>query len=337
MNLNIEGIAKLAGVSRSTVSRVISGKGYTSPETRERVLAVIEQMQYKPNAVARAMVSQRTNSIGVIVFRERQPIVSHPLYGKLIDAILPAAESLGYSVFLETDQEMSLRSTDFMLEKRVDGLILISRLRKNVIDYVKKFDVPYLMVNGSTDDPDVIHLVSDDESGGRQAAAHLFDLGHRKIFVLAGPQEHRSHNLRLEGFLAWFAERDGLEDLTVVHSAESNFEHGQRLMAEHWEAFKRHGCTAVFATNDMLALGAMRVLSEQSVAVPDQVSVMGFDGTDHAAVCSPSLTTVQVDTARIGADAVMMLDRLVRKEGDLPRLQEYECNLIIGKSTQRKE
>jgi len=333
--LNIDGIAKLAGVSRSTVSRIISGKGYASPETRQRVLAVIEKMQYKPNAVARAMASRRTNSIGVIVFRKTQPIVSHPVYGKLIDAILLAAESLGYSVFLKTDQEMSLRSTDYMLEKRVEGLILISRLHKNVIDYVKKFDVPYLMVNGSTDDPDVIHLVSDDVSGGRQAAAHLFGLGHRKIWILAGPQDHRSHKLRLEGFLAWFEERGVRQGLTVVHSPESDFEHGRRVMAEHWDDFRRQDCTAVFATNDMLALGAMRELADRSVAVPDQVAVMGFDGTDHAAVCTPSLTTVQVDTQRMGADAVAMLDCLVRKTGEPTRLKEYECRLIVRQSTQR--
>ena len=336
MRLNIEGIAKLAGVSRSTVSRVISGKGYASPETRKRVLAVIEQMQYKPNAVARAMASQRTHSIGVIVFRQSQPIVSHPLYGKLVDSILMTAESLGYSVFLKTDQEMSLNSTDFMLEKRVEGLILISRLHKNVIDYVKKFDVPYLMVNGSTDDPDVIHLVSDDVSGGRQAAAHLHSLGHRSICILAGPQEHRSHKLRLSGFLSWFDEHGGWEGLTVVHSPESTFEHGRRTLAEHWKEFRRRNSTAVFATNDMLALGAIRELTERNVAVPDQVAVMGFDGTDYAAVSTPSLTTVQVDTERMGADAVTMLDSLVRKEGEPNRLTEYECKLIVRQSTRKQ-
>ena len=337
MKLNIETIAKLAGVSRSTVSRIISGKGYASPETRERVLAVIEKMQYKPNAVARAMASRRTNSIGVIVFRKTQPIVSHPLYGKLIDAILLAAESLGYTVFLKTDQEMSLRSTDFMLEKRVEGLILISRLHKNVIDYVKKFDVPYLMVNGSTDDPEVIHLVSDDISGGKMAAAHLHESGHQSIFVLAGPQEHRSHKLRLEGFLSWFEERGGREGLTVVLSPESDFEHGRRTMAEHWEAFRRQHCTAVFATNDMLALGAMRELTDRSVAVPGQVAVMGFDGTDYASICTPALTTVQVDTQQMGVDSVRMLDSLIRKEGKLPRLKEYECRLIVRQSTRGRE
>ncbi|MBW7460986.1 LacI family transcriptional regulator, partial [Paenibacillus sepulcri] len=166
MSYNIKEIASMAGVSKSTASRVISGKGYASQEVRDRVLGVVEQLQYKPNAVARAMVAKRTNNIGVIVFREKQPIVSHPLYGKLIDSILLAAERRGYSVFLKTDQEMSVRSTDYMLEQRVDGLILISRLQKNVIDHVKKFNVPYLMVNGTTDDPDVIHLVSNDEVGG---------------------------------------------------------------------------------------------------------------------------------------------------------------------------
>lgn len=166
LNHSLKELAQLAGVSKSTASRVISGKGYASPEVRERVLNAAEKLRYKPNAVARAMVTKRTNNIGVIVFRETLPIVSHPLYGKIIDAILMASEARGYSVFLKTDKEMSLRSTDYMLEQRVDGLILVSRLRKNVIDYVKKFNIPYLMVNGSTDDPEVIHLVSNDEEGG---------------------------------------------------------------------------------------------------------------------------------------------------------------------------
>ncbi len=130
MKYNIKEIALLAGVSKSTASRVISGKGYASPEVRQRVNEIVEQLQYRPNAVARAMVAKRTNSIGVIIFREKQPIVSHPLYGKLIDSILMAAQQRGYSVFLKTDQEMSIQSTDYMLEQRVDGLILISRLQK---------------------------------------------------------------------------------------------------------------------------------------------------------------------------------------------------------------
>jgi LacI family transcriptional regulator len=105
------------------------------------VLHIIEELQYKPNAVARAMVSQRTNNIGVVIYRSHPPVVSHPFYGKILDAILSTAAGLNYSVFVTTDHEMSLRSADFMMEKRVDGLILISRLQQNVIDYIKNFGV----------------------------------------------------------------------------------------------------------------------------------------------------------------------------------------------------
>lgn len=334
MTYNIKEIASLAGVSKSTASRVISGNGYASPEARARVLEVVEQLQYKPNAVARAMVAKRTNNIGVIVFRERQPIVSHPLYGKLIDAILEAAEGLGYSVLLKTDREMSVRSADHMLERRVDGLILISRLRKNVVDHVKKYNLPYLMVNGSTDDPDVIHLVSNDEEGGAKAAAYLHGLGHRRFFVIAGPQEHRSHHLRLEGF------KQGLQqlgvpasDLAVVLSPESNLEQGARLMAEHFGTFIGGGYTVLFTTNDMLALGAMKVLLQRSVRIPEQAAVMGFDDIDFAAAYAPALTTVKVDTNRMGYDAVALLDRLIHQEEVLSKKNEFASEILIREST----
>ncbi|CAI6085758.1 LacI family DNA-binding transcriptional regulator [Cohnella sp. JJ-181] len=333
MSHNIKEIAKLAGVSRSTASRVISGKGYASPEVRERVTAVVERLQYKPNAVARAMVSQRTHNIGVIVFRERPPIVSHPLYGKLIDSILTAAEAKGYSVFLKTDQEMSLRSTDYLLEQRVDGLILISRLRKNVIDYVKKFRIPYLMVNGSTDDPEVIHLVSDDEAGGANAATYLHGLGHRRLMIIAGPQEHRSHNLRLAGFKRGLEEKGDIEKLAVVPSPESTFEQGYRLMAENAEAFAEGGFTALFATNDMLALGAMKLLLERGWSIPGQAAVIGYDNIGLSGMYFPALTSVNVDLDAMGRDSVELLDRLIRGEPDLSKLNEYPSEIVIRQST----
>ncbi|AHV95575.1 LacI family DNA-binding transcriptional regulator [Paenibacillus sabinae] len=333
MGYNIKEIAALAGVSKSTVSRVISGSGYASQEARERVMKVIETLQYKPSAVARAMVSQRTHNIGVIIFREQQPIVSHPLYGKIVDAILMAAGAKGYSVFLTTDHEMSLRSTDFMLEKRVDGLILISRLRQNVIDYVKSFQIPYLMVNGSTDDPEVVQIVSKDEEGGERAASYLYQLGHRRIFVIAGPQEHRSHNLRLQGFSGSMEKLGNKEGLSVVFSPESSFDMGYRVMLEHWDLFMQGGFTSLFATNDMLALGAMKLLAERSVPVPEQIAVMGFDDIDFASMYSPSLTTVRVEKEKMGHDAIWMLDRLIRNEDGLPKLNEYASELIIRQST----
>ncbi|WP_274650225.1 LacI family DNA-binding transcriptional regulator [Paenibacillus humicola] len=334
MSHTIKQIADLAGVSKSTVSRIISGNGYASPEARERVERVIAELQYKPNAVARAMVSQRTNNIGVIIYRQHHPIASHPLYGKILDAVILAAEALGYSVFVTTDQEMSLRRADFLLEKRVDGLILISRLRQNVIDYVKRFGVPYLMVNGTTDDADVLQIVSRDEEGGGQAAAYLHRLGHRNIAVIAGPQEHRSHNLRLKGFCERLA-RSGCrpDESAVLYSSQSTFEEGRRLMSEHGERLRAMGCTALFATNDMLALGAMKWLLEHGVSVPRELSVMGFDDIDLSAMYAPSLTTISVDKAGMGREAVRLLDRLIRQEAAPAEGVELATGLIERGST----
>jgi len=334
LNHSLKELAQLAGVSKSTASRVISGKGYASPEVRERVRKAAEQLRYKPSAVARAMVTKRTHNIGVIVFREKLPIVSHPLYGKIIDEILMASEARGYSVFLKTDKEMSLRSTDYMLEQRVDGLILISRLRKNVIDYVKKFNIPYLMVNGSAEDPEVIHLVSKDEEGGERAAAFLHEQGHRKFGILAGPSAHRSHSLRLAGFCRRL-ENLGVsrEDIRIVESPESNFDFGCKLMTAHYEEFRHQGYTALFTTNDMLALGAMQVLLERGIRIPEEIAVMGYDDIELARMYSPPLTTVSVDTAGIGRDAVEFLDRLIQGQADLPRLREYASEIIVRQTT----
>ncbi|WP_051507373.1 LacI family DNA-binding transcriptional regulator [Saccharibacillus sacchari] len=365
LSYSLRELAQLAGVSKSTASRVISGNGYASPDVRERVLKAAEELRYKPNAVARAMVAKRTYNIGVIVFRDKLPIVSHTLYGKIVDEILMAAEDLGYSIFLKTDREMSLRSMDYMLEQRVDGLILISRLRKNVIDYVKKFNIPYIMVNGSAEDPDVVHLVSNDEAGGERAAEHLYDQGHRRFFIVAGPVEHRSHSLRLSGFLNKLGSlddgkrmiteedkqsgqgSDGIVDetstkaedasrisiVTVAESPDSSFDSGVRLMEERYEEFRSGSYTALFATNDMLALGAMKVLLENGVHVPEDVSVMGYDNTDLGGMYHPALTTVSVDAAGLGRDAVAILDRMIGGEENVPRLIEYESEVIARRST----
>jgi DNA-binding LacI/PurR family transcriptional regulator len=190
------------------------------------------------------------------------------------------------------------------------------------------------MVNGTTDDRDVPQIVSGDEEGGNQAAAYLYGLGHRRICVIAGPQEHRSHNLRLRGFRSSLKQRDcPVEEHSILYSPQSTFEEGYRLMSGNWQQFRMQGYTALFATNDMLALGAMRFLLQKSVRIPEQVAVMGFDDIDIAAMYSPSLTTMKVDKLGMGSDAVKILDRLIRQESVPPAGNEHATALVIREST----
>ncbi|AJY74050.1 LacI family DNA-binding transcriptional regulator [Paenibacillus beijingensis] len=334
MNNTIKDIALAAGVSKSTVSRVISGKGYASKETYAKVLNAIKELNYKPNGVARAMVSQRTNTIGVIIYRQYHPIASHPFYGKILDAILMKAESMNVSVFVTTDMEMSLSSADFMFEKRVDGLILISRLNQEIIRHIDESQVPYVMVNGTTDKEDIIQLVNQDLQGGRMMADHIYELGHRNVCVIAGPQKHRSHQLRYRGFCERMSELGcEVQPGMTYFSPTSMFADGYKGLTQSLEQFSNRKPTALFATNDMLALGATKALLEKGVRIPDQMAVAGFDNIDYSEMAYPPLTTVHVDKLRMGEDAVTLLGQLINNEHVKPRLIEYEQRLIVREST----
>jgi DNA-binding LacI/PurR family transcriptional regulator len=332
LNYTIIDIALHAGVSKSTVSRVVSGKGYISPDTREKVMNAIQELQYKPNAVARAMVAQRTFNIGIIIYRKDYPIVSHPIYGKILDAILAAAESLNYSVFVSTDKEMSLRSADYMMEKRVDGLVLISRLSQEMIGYIDGFNVPYLMVNGTAENSNVIQIVNDDRKSGKMAADHLFEQGHRQIAVIAGPQDHRSHHQRYEGFCQRMSELGcAVSERHSYFSPTSMFDDGYKGFYTMWE--RSHKPTAIFATNDMLALGAIRGINEKGLRIPDDISIIGSDNIDFASFSTPPLTTIHTEKERMGQDSVFLLDRLIHKLELSPSKIEYEPRLIIRGTT----
>lgn len=327
-------IAIHAGVSKSTVSRVISGKGYTSPEAREKVLNAIKELKYKPNGVARAMVSRRTNNIGVIIYRQHYPIASHPFYGKILDAIIMKAESLNYSLFVTTDKEMSLKSADFMLEKRVDGLILISRLSQEVIGHIDSYHVPYILLNGSVEREGLIQIFNQDEKGAFLVADYLNKIGHSRIFVLAGPQEHRSHHIRLKGFCKRIGELGGELTLQDIYfSSASTFENGYKGLADCWERFVETKPTALFATNDMLAMGAMKFLLEKGVKIPSDIAVVGFDNIEYSQMYYPPLTTVHVEKERMGEDAVTLLDQLIKDENIQAQRIEYQPKLVIRQST----
>jgi LacI family transcriptional regulator/LacI family purine nucleotide synthesis repressor len=162
----------------------------------------------------------------------------------------------------------------------------------------------------------------------------LYQLGHRRIIVIAGPQEHRSHHLRLQGFCERINELGGkvsAEDIYI--SPTSTFDDGYKGLSFIWDRLTSEKPTAIFATNDMLALGAMQVLLQKGWKIPDDMAVVGFDNIDYSKMSHPPLTTVHVEKMRMGEDAVVLLDRLIKKEHLNPLRIEYEPKLIIREST----
>ncbi len=298
-------VARIAGVSHQTVSRVVNEAERVRPATRARVRAAIDQLDYKPNVAARALATGRTRTLGVVTFDSR-------LYGpaSTLHGIEQAARAEGYLVTM-----VSLNSIDpaavrdavgRLVAQGVDGVILdvplVSAL--STVDQLS-VDVPMVAVGG---DPLAgTSVVSVDQAdGARQATQHLLDGGHSTVWHIAGPKDWLEARGRVAGWRAALVAASA-EAPPLLHgdwTARSGYEAG-RILVSLGKA------TAVFVANDQMALGVMRGLHEHGRDVPADVSVVGFDDIPEAAYVTPSLTTVRQDFDLVGRNGLkLMVDQL---------------------------
>jgi DNA-binding LacI/PurR family transcriptional regulator len=319
-------VAQLAGVSPQTVSRVSRGRTNVDAKTRERVLAAMRQLGYRPNRAARALKSGRFRSIAVVASLL-------PSYGsrQWVSAIAIEAARAGYSVTLvaleSTEPDSVATAFDTLAEHSVDGVVLL--LEHSELEAAKVSlpqGLPAVGIDSGVDSP--YPIVDNDQAlGARLATQHLLDLGHRTVYHLSGP--HDSHSARVRE-RAW---RETLESAgrrvpSVIRgdwSPEAGYAAGLQLAAVP-EA------TAIFAADDQMALGVLRGLRELGRDVPGDVSVVGFDDVPEAANYQPPLTTIHQFFDRIGATCVSVLvDEIERGKRRFPPLVPVE--LIIRSST----
>ncbi len=298
-------VARLAGVSHQTVSRVINGQSNLRPETRERVEKAILQLGYRPNSAARALVTRRSATIGVIGSKSGYwgPSTVHR-------TIQAAGREAGYFVSSANLQSLTreelVDAIDHLRGQAVEGIVLISATNDalDVARAQEHLGIPVVVVEG---DPDKTRWTVgvDQVAGAELGTRHLIDLGHTEIVHLAGPGEWTEARARLLGWQnAMYAAglRPG-QHLTGDWSAASGYEAGREIAA-------RDDVTAVFCANDQMALGLLRALSEAGRTVPDGprgVSVVGFDDIPEAAYLIPPLTTVRQDFQAVGQRAIEIL------------------------------
>ncbi|KIQ66347.1 LacI family transcriptional regulator [Kitasatospora griseola] len=294
-------VAKLAGVSHQTVSRVLNGAPHVRPGTRDRVLAAIRELDYRPNSAARALVTRRSQTLGVVSFEST-------LYGpaSMLDGIERAARSAGYFVSVASLRSLDSRSVqeavDRLRDQGVEGVVVIAP-QTSAVSAVAKLSssIPVVAVGSGTRSS--IPTVSvDNLSGAVAAVQQLLDLGHRTVHHLAGPAGWLESQDRQEGWRrtleAAGARVPAVE--TGDWSARSGYEAGQRIAA-------LADVTAVFCANDHMALGLLRALHEGGRSVPDDISVVGFDDIPEAAYFIPPLTTVRQDFGELGRRALELL------------------------------
>lgn len=324
--LNMRQVAALAGVSHQTVSRVLNDHPSIRPETRERVLRVMAEHNYRPNSAARALATNKTQRIGVL-------LDSAVEYGpnSTLRAIEQAARTMGYTVSSVTvgDRAEPLESSDaaeHLMSQGVDALCVIAP-RSSSLDPLREtsLGVPTLVVKAAPDE--VFHTVSvDQELGARLAVGHLVELGHRDIAHVSGPLDWLDAQGRHRGWLAEL-ESHGLEPPELVV--------GDWTADFAYEIARSPGglpeCSAVFVGNDQMALGLIHGLADRGVSVPGDVSIVGFDDLPEAKHFLPPLTTVRQDFAELGARSVAAL--LAALHGDLPTQRSIIAPELVVRSS----
>ncbi len=333
----INDVAAHANVSASTVSHVINGTRFVEPETRERVRSAINALGYRPNSLARSLRRRQTSTIGLLV-----PDNSNAFFADVARTIEDAGFAQNYSVILcnsDLSEEKQARYIDVLLSKQVDGIILISSgNRLDPVRHILDAGVPLVVVDREVGDLPVDQVLVDNEQGGYLAGHYLVQLGHQQIGCIAGPNDITPSAARIAGFRRALIEAGVALPPQRIVRGNGRYENGEAAMRELLERNPR--LTAVFAYNDLMAIGAMSTLRRAGVEVPEAMSVIGFDNILQASMVVPALTTIAQPITDLGGVSVrLLLDRIRHREGHASRvvlpttLMERESCQAIDRQT----
>lgn len=328
--VTIQDVAKAAGVSISTVSRVLNDKDDVAPETYEKVRRVIEELNYTSSLAAKSMRSRRTNVVGLIM-----PDVEDPFSIQVMKGVNRAIAELDYDLIVytggdirkESSADREQRYVSLLNSSITDGIIVVTPAATTF-----STASPVVVVDPNNQSPDCPAVIATNRAGALSAVEYLISLGHRRIGFIGGRPELQSAVRRLQGY------KDGLRQAGIPldpaliqvgdYSTETGFACAQRLLG------LRDPPTAIFAANDQSAIGVIRAAKEASLRVPEDLSVVGFDNTPEAAYIKPSLTTVDQAIDKMGHVATEMLVSLIQGETLDSNLYEMPTQLIVRDSCQ---
>jgi LacI family transcriptional regulator len=321
-------VARVAGVSQSTVSRVLLGSDKVSPKTRERVLAALKSLDYAPNGMARAIRTQRTETIGVVLAD-----LTRPFQPELLNAISDAADAAGQRVvFWRSDASGESSAVTALRERSVDGLIFTTAsLESTALTSLLSSGSPVVQLNRGLDDARCDQVVSDNVSGGRRVAAYMARGGRRRFALIAGDTRLRTKEDRAEGF------RVGLHELgkrlphdRQIRSAD-DYREARRAAALLFAS--RRPPDAVFCTSDTIAFGAVDAARAAGLRLGHDVWIVGYNDTGISSWGAFDLTTVRQDTRAMAARAIDLLLTRARGEAGEPQRVVFPVELVVRGST----
>ncbi len=308
---SMKDVARLSGVSTSTVSRVINGSFPVDEDTRIKVEKAIRQINFKPNLMARGLRMKSANLIGIVV-----PELQHETFTSFIKFTEESAEAQGYNLVIgstNTDPDTEERFIENLVRRNIDGIIF-SRVsdKSRVLNLIDRTQIPAVIIDRSLEREDIPAVVMDNHGAGVMAAEHLLSLGHRRFACITGPADIAIDRERLSGFRETVLGQGGRLDDKCVFEGNFKFESGGRgadYLVDSGADF-----TALWAQNDYMAIGAMNQLIARGLRVPGDVSIVGLDNIEHSWMIKPALTTIAQPFQKMCENAVDLIIRMSHKE-----------------------
>ncbi len=331
--MNISAVAKRAGVSKATVSRVINGTAHVVPETAKRVREAIEELDFYPDVNARTLGSGRSRLYGLIISD-----ITNPYFPELVKAFEDIA--------LEHGQDVLISNTDYdparmescvirMLQRKVDGVaVMTSEMEERLLRTLSKRQIPTIFMDTAVGVRGAAVVSVDYTEGVTQAMEHLFALGHRKIAFISGPLSLASANVRAKAFFRQLHLKGLTSEPHWTQESDHRVEGGHRAMQRILSGGARP--TAVLCSNDLTAIGAMGAIHESGLEIPGDISIVGFDDIQLSAYTQPALTTVQVPRRELAATAFRSLYQ-DQAHGKKNQKREFviQPRLLVRQSTGR--
>jgi len=326
--ISIKDIARAAGVSHSTVSRALRNSPLVNAKTAELVRKIAKEQNYIASAVARSLVTKRTNTIGIVVTS-----IADPFAGEVVGGIEECALANQYSVILassHSDPDLEFRAVQSFYERRVDGvLVMASRVGDEYLSWLSEMNAPIVLINSHHPGEFTYSVRIDNGAGAKLAMQHLLEFGHRRIAYIGDEAGFQSDAERFSGYKKAMREAELVLDPTLVSYGDGTPDSGLRAMSRLLALSQPP--TAVFCYNDREALGAMRAVREHRLRVPDDVSIIGFDDLFLSSYTDPPLTTIRQPKHEMGLQATEILFGLLN--GNNPRSRISTGVLVVRGST----
>ena len=333
MGITIQDIARMAGVSTTTVSRVINNKVEgVSEVTRKRILEIVKETKYKPNPLARGLITKKTKTIGLII-----PDITNPFFPEIARGVEDIANKNGFNVFLcntDDDPDKEKKYIEALKEKYVDGIIftVASNPRYEHINELFDCGIPIVMMDREMEKEDMKCVYIDNFEGGYIATKHLIELGHKNIGCITGPLKSKSAIDRYKGY-----EKAMIESNIPINKElviESNYKIEGGILATE-RLLNNSMLTAIFVCNDAMAYGSYKAIKKRGYSIPEDISIVGFDNIYLSQMVEKELTTVSQPTYDMGVSAAKMLIKVIDGKRINKKHICFKPELIIRESTSK--